>query len=659
MKLNKKQLEAAHHINGPLLILAGAGSGKTTVLSHRINHMVNDGIEPKNLLCVTFTNKAVNELKNRIQNKIGYDKSEKTYVSTFHALGLDILKSNWNNKFSVSHTHQSRQLVKTIIDELEIENNDTKDFLKPSSIMKVISLFKSELVYPSFLLNGKALKEFIDAKKIKQILADEIKTKENFSVFKQIYSTYQKRLSEQNLIDVDDILLFAVKLLTDNPSKLNELQERFKYIMVDEYQDTNRSQYILIKLLASKHNNLAVVGDDFQSIYKFRGSDIRNILNFINDYPKALEVLLEENYRSTKTILSAANEIIKNNPDQKEKTLYTNQEIGEKIHFHEANLAIDEAEFISEQIKKLINDGYHYKDIAIFYRNNADSSMFETVLPNQNIPFAISKDTSFFDRKEIKDILSYLQFIIDSKDSYLFSQIVNQPKRGVGVTSMKKLVHNSKGEDLIDYCKKQNDVKLNKNASKGINSFINLIEKYKDLETKTPTYQLIEQLIDDIDYKSTFDGLETYLKKEKEDYLNKLIEVAKEMESKKNTTMHLSEFIKELLKTDVDSTMDEEEFNKVNLSTIHSAKGLEFPIVFIAGMKEEGFPSKFATTIKSIEEERRLCYVAFTRAKKRLFLSYPKKSLVKDEKNPKEKLEISNKKSRFLNEFNQDLIKKI
>lgn len=657
MNLNKKQIEAVNHINGPLLIVAGAGSGKTTVLSYRATEMKKSNINPENILCVTFTNKAVNELKHRIVNQLGQTEGEKVYISTFHGLGLDILRTYLKKDFSVTHTHQSRQLVKKIIEEKNDYSDELKNFLKPNTVMKLISLFKSEAVYPEFLYKGEPLKEWIDGKKIKEFLKEEIKTKENYEAFKEIYAKYQKRLHEENLIDVDDILLHTVKLLVKSEKVLNELQERFKYIMVDEYQDTNRVQYILIKLLAEKYKNLAVVGDDFQSIYKFRGSDIRNILNFHNDYPEAKEILLEENYRSTKTILTAANQIIANNPDQKEKELYTSKEQGEKIKYHEAEFALDEAEFVADEIEKLIESGeFDYRDIAVFYRNNADSSVFETVLPKRDIPFAISSDSSFFERKEIKDVLNYLQFILNPTNEFLFTQVINYPKRGVGNTTIARIVQNAKGQDLKEYCKNPVDVKLNKNAEAGLKFFVKVIEKFQKHKDKVSAHRMIEQLIKDIDYKSTFEDLETYLKKEKEDYLNKLVDISREMEMKKGSTMLLEEFLQQLLKTDVDATMTEEEFNRVNLLTVHSAKGLEFPVVFIVGMKEEGFPSKYAVTDKAIEEERRLVYVAFTRAMKELTVTFPKKSIVKDEENPKEKKEIVNKKSRFLSEFDQNLI---
>lgn len=655
MNLNTKQIEAIEHKNGPLLILAGAGSGKTTVLTYRIQKMIEEGVDPRSILCVTFTNKAVNELKERIVEKCG-KKGELVWVSTFHFLCLDILRTSWGVNFSTAHTHQSRQFVKEIIDEMNPEKGN--DFLKPSKIMKTISLFKSELVYPQYLIDGELLKELVDREQIKTITKEHIETKENFDLFKVIYSRYQKKLSQNKLIDVDDILMHAVRLVYGKPSVLEELQERFRYLMVDEYQDTNHAQYVLTNLLAAKDKNLGVVGDDSQSIYGFRGSDMRNILNFMDDYPDALQIKLEENYRSTQTILKAANELISNNAEQKEKALFTAKEIGSTIKLHKASFNVDEADFIAREIKRLVEDeNYDYRDISIFYRNNADSSILETVFPEHDIPFILSKDASFFDRKEVKDILAYLSFLNNPSDVYSFSQIINYPKRGIGKTTVSKIIKEANGGDLIAVCKRPETLnRINDKTKKGLSDFVSLFETFQNTNRNHSISSLIQTIISDINYKETYRHLETYLKKEKDDYLEKLISITQELENK-NDQLSLEEFGRLLSKTDVDANMTEESFNKVNLLTVHSAKGLEFPVVFIIGMKEQGFPSKFAMTDKAIEEERRICYVAFTRAKEKLYLSYPKKYIEKIDKETKEERE--NKPSRFLSEFSSDLLEEI
>jgi DNA helicase II / ATP-dependent DNA helicase PcrA len=653
MKLNNKQKEAIEHTEGPLLIIAGAGSGKTTVLAHKVANLLLKGVRPENILCVTFMNKAVGELKKRIIVNSG-DEGDGVNVSTFHEVGRNVLEAFSTENFSVTHTVESKQIIKNIIDEMNISKSD---FLTPSNIAKIISLMKSELITADFLINKETLKTYIDKKQLKGILEEKIKTKENLSNFIHIYSKYEQQLRSIQKIDVDDMLLLAVKKLAEDPKSLEYFQDLYKYIMIDEYQDTNRSQYILSKLLAKKHQNITAVGDDFQSIYRFRGSDIRNILQFGEDYPSYKEIKLEMNYRSTKTILNAANEIISKNTEQKEKELYTEHGEGNKIKFHMAKTSMDEAEFVSGEIDRLIELGYEYRDIAIFYRSNAESVYFETVLPKNNIPFMITKNSSFFERKEIKDILSYLTFLIEPSNTFAFSSSVNYPKRGIGKATVDKVISLSGGGNIFSCIQNSSVLNVNKRATEGIKEYTSLIKDLKRAEKEMSISELIKYTIKMSKYEITFEGLDTHLRNEKNDYLNRLISIAIEMEQE-NKGIDLKQFLFEISKRDIVIDYSEaEEFNKVNLLTIHSAKGLEFPIVFITGMKESGFPSKFAVSNSDFEEERRLCYVAFTRAKKELYVSYPETSIVSRENDTKEKVEVINKMSRFLDEFDQSLIK--
>lgn len=655
MQLNKEQLKAVHHIEGPLLILAGAGSGKTTVLSYRVENLLRNEASASEILCVTFTNKAANELKKRIIH-ITKNKGEDVWVSTFHALSRNLLDIYYKYQFQVAHTAQSRQIIKQIVDK-DGEFAGDKDFLKPSNLMKVISLLKSELVTSDYLMNRTTLKEFIDQDKFKELVKEEVKTKENLGSLIRIYQRYQEELFKINKIDVDDMLLLAVRVLTENPVALKESQKRFKYIMIDEYQDANRAQYVLSKLLASKHKNITVVGDDFQSIYKFRGSDIRNILSFDKDYPDYLEIKLEENYRSTQTILEAANALISHNTEQKEKTLYPVHGIGEKIKVISAETSIDEGTDITKKINKLIEKGYQYRDIAVFYRSNAESGVLESVFPKENIPFIITKESSFFERKEIKDILSYLRFCQDSTNVMDFVGAVSVIKRGVGKTSIDKIVEGAKGKDITTYLYANHGLKLSQNTKTGIAEFLNEIEDIKKKAKVSALSETIIYSLKRIGYLNTFSNLDPHIKKEKVIYLKKLIEIAQETENS-NPHIQISDFLDDLggQEIEVDLTVGDD-FNKVNLMTIHSSKGLEFPVVFIIGMREGGFPSQYATSNAAIEEERRLCYVAFTRAQKELYLSYPKTSLEKVD-GVSEKLAVENLESRFLKEFPQELVER-
>jgi DNA helicase-2/ATP-dependent DNA helicase PcrA len=662
MGLNNKQQEAVDHVYGPLLILAGAGSGKTTVLCHRIGEMIEKNIDPDNILAVAFTNKAANEMKKRVSQKVGEEKADRMSISTFHAMCTKILRDDGDffpelQNFQVKATSSCRQMMKKILEETPLSTGDDPDFFKASSIIRIISLLKNELVGADHLMTGKLEKGFVDLGKIKTILRDEIK-ETNFNTFKLVFKKYQDRLKNHNGIDVDDLLYYAAMLLVKNETVLDKYQEKFRFIMVDEYQDTNQAQYIFIKLLAQKYRNIGVVGDDSQSIYGFRGSDIRNILQFTTDYPEALEIKLEQNYRSTKTILEAANQVISNNKEQREKTLFTSNVIGEPIEFFEAEFSTDEAAHIAGKIKELVASGYQYKDIAIFYRQNNESSLFEALFPTMNIPFIVSSEAGFFEREEIKDILAYVKFTLNPNDFYSFTRMVNCPKRGIGKTSIDKIAEKSKGKSILEAIQHLDQFdRLNTKTKEGLEDLARVMEILTIDKEVLGASAFLSKLIQVSRYNETFEELENHLKKEKMDYLQKLVTIATELEGTKSSLYTVEQFIYELMKTDVDAQIEnEDEFDRVMLSTIHSAKGLEFPIVFIVGMKEMGFPSPYAVGDKAIEEERRLCYVAFTRAKERLFLSYPKQYFLKIDKDNKEIK--NNTASRFLSEFDQKYVKK-
>lgn len=657
MELNKMQMEAVRHSKGPSLILAGAGSGKTTVLSHRTRQLILLDVDPSAIMCVTFTNRAAESLKKKIVDLAG-EEGERVWVSTFHGLGLEILRDLLPYDFSVASTGTSRQIVKEIIQSINLEGKDeAKEFLEPKAIYELIALFKSEFVYPSFLENGQYMKEYIDVAKVKSIIKEKVVTKQNLDAFRYVYKKYQQQLLDRRKVDVDDILMESVRMFIEDEQALNKYQTRFEYLMIDEYQDTNRVQYLLVKLMAAKERNLTVVGDDFQSIYAFRGSDIRNILEFLNDYPDAFEIKLEENYRSTKTIVQAANEVIAKNKEQKPKTLYTSNKEGEKIRYIEAEFNLDEAEKIAQTIKELVAKGKTYKDIAIFYRHHADSSVFESVFVKERIPFVMSNESSFFERKEIKDLLFYLQFLQNPHDVFAFSQVINHPKRGIGATTVQKIIELSKGSCLMDVVGNPSGIdRLNAKTKEGLKEFQHLFNRYQDKISIESASVIIEDLVKDINYEATFEQLDDFRKKEKKEHIKKLIQLAHEFENRKGDTLFVSEFVEELHQTDVDALLVEDEFDRVNLLTIHASKGLEFPVVFLTGMKEQGFPSKYATTPKGIEEERRLCYVAFTRAQDELYITYPRKYVEKIDKDTKE--ERDNTRSRFLDEFDWNLVEK-
>lgn len=635
--LNTEQKEAVLHTEGPLLILAGAGSGKTRVLTHRISYLIEEkGVNPWNILAITFTNKAAGEMRERVDKIVGFG-SESIWVSTFHSMCVRILRRHidrlgYDTNFTIYDTDDQKTLMKDVCKMLQI---DTKVY-KERMFLGEISSAKNELVTPEeYELN--AAGDYVKGKVAK------------------VYKEYEKQLRDNNALDFDDLLLKTVQLFQTQADVLDYYQERFRYIMVDEYQDTNTVQFQLIRILAGKYKNLCVVGDDDQSIYKFRGANIQNILNFEKVFADARVIKLEQNYRSTANILNAANAVIRHNTGRKDKTLWTDNEEGEKIGFRQFDTAFDEAEYIVDEIRKGVSGkGYTYSDNAILYRTNAQSRMFEEKFVAANIPYKIIGGVNFYARREIKDLLSYLKTIDNGKDDLTVRRIINVPKRSIGLTTVNRVQENAlergisfydalSSADLID--------NIGRSLSK-IESFVALIEHFKEQSEKMSLSQLMEEIIEMTGYIESLEAeseIEAETRIENiEELKSKIIAYEESCEDEKPT---LSGFLEEVaLVADVD-TLDENS-DYVVLMTLHSAKGLEFPNVYLAGMEDGLFPSYMTITADDpmeIEEERRLCYVGITRARKRLTMTCARRRMIHGETQ-------YNKLSRFLKEIPLELL---
>lgn len=635
--LNTEQKEAVLHTEGPLLILAGAGSGKTRVLTHRISYLIEEkGVNPWNILAITFTNKAAGEMRERVDKIVGFG-SESIWVSTFHSMCVRILRRHidrlgYDTNFTIYDTDDQKTLMKDVCKMLQI---DTKVY-KERMFLGEISSAKNELVTPEeYELN--AAGDYVKGKVAK------------------VYKEYEKQLRDNNALDFDDLLLKTVQLFQTQADVLDYYQERFRYIMVDEYQDTNTVQFQLIRILAGKYKNLCVVGDDDQSIYKFRGANIQNILNFEKVFADARVIKLEQNYRSTANILNAANAVIRHNTGRKDKTLWTDNEEGEKIGFRQFDTAFDEAEYIVDEIRKGVSGkGYTYSDNAILYRTNAQSRMFEEKFVAANIPYKIIGGVNFYARREIKDLLSYLKTIDNGKDDLAVRRIINVPKRSIGLTTVNRVQENAlergisfydalSSADLID--------NIGRSLSK-IESFVDLIEHFKEQSEKMSLSQLMEEIIEMTGYIESLEAeseIEAETRIENiEELKSKIIAYEESCEDEKPT---LSGFLEEVaLVADVD-TLDENS-DYVVLMTLHSAKGLEFPNVYLAGMEDGLFPSYMIITADDpmeIEEERRLCYVGITRARKRLTMTCARRRMIHGETQ-------YNKLSRFLKEIPLELL---
>ncbi len=632
--LNDKQKEAAMQIDGPVLILAGAGSGKTRVLTNRTAYMIDEaGISPWNILAITFTNKAADEMRSRIDDLVGYG-SESIWVATFHSTCVRILRRHidligFDNNFTIYDTDDSKSVMKEVLKRLQI---DTKQYPE-KRFLNYISSCKDELL--SYEDEEKdALGDY----------ADEL--------FAKVYRLYQEELRKNNALDFDDLIMKTVELFKAAPEILENYQKRFLYIMVDEYQDTNTAQFELIRLLAAKNRNICVVGDDDQSIYKFRGANIRNILDFEKVYPDAKVVKLEQNYRSTQTILDAANAVISNNSGRKEKSLWTDRGDGNKISFLTTDTAYEEAELIVDRIcrdKRAGNSSY--KDNAVLYRTNAQSRLLEEKCIMAGIPYSVVGGVNFYSRKEIKDILAYLKTIDNGKDDLAVRRIINVPKRGIGATTIGKLADYgaANGLNFYDCCVRAEEILGHGKAAEKIAEFVSLIGLFKSKLGLISLEQLVDDIIDRTDYEQMLEESDPDDAAERMENIGELVNkvIAYEEQNDEPTLSGLLEEI--ALVADIDSV--DENADKVMLMTLHSAKGLEFPNVYLAGMEDGLFPgymSIVADDPSEIEEERRLCYVGITRAKNRLTISAARSRMIRGETQ-------YNSVSRFVKEIPDEL----
>ncbi|MEE1247921.1 MAG: DNA helicase PcrA [Lachnospiraceae bacterium] len=634
--MNDRQKEAVLHTEGPLLILAGAGSGKTRVLTHRTAYLIEEkGVNPYNIMAITFTNKAAGEMRERIDELVGYG-SESVWVSTFHSTCVRILRRyidriGFSTNFTIYDADDQKTLMKDICKRLSI---NTKIY-KEKTFLNVISHLKDELVDPiTFSL---------------QAQGDYVKQKQA-----QVYQEYQAALRNNNALDFDDLIVKTVELFRTDADVLDYYNERFRYIMVDEYQDTNTAQFQLIRLLAKKYKNLCVVGDDDQSIYKFRGANIYNILNFEKEFPDAKVIKLEQNYRSTGNILNAANGVIANNVGRKEKVLWTENKEGEKIDFKEFDTAYEEADYVAGDIQKKVKKGqYHYKDCAVLYRTNAQSRLFEERFIVSNIPYKIVGGVNFYARKEVKDLLAYLKTIDNARDDLAVRRIINVPKRGIGTTTLNRVQDYAIEKEINFYTalKMAEDIpSLGRSAAK-IKPFVTFIQAMRSkLEFLSPS-QILEDIIEETGYVTELEAEDTDEARARIENINELIsKVVSYEENEENPT--LSGFLEEVaLVADIDSLDDESDY--VVLMTLHSAKGLEFPQVYLAGMEDGLFPSYMSIAsdnpTEEIEEERRLCYVGITRAKENLTITAARSRMIRGEMQ-------YNRVSRFVKEIPRELL---
>ena len=637
--LNEQQKEAVLHTEGPLLILAGAGSGKTRVLTHRIVYLIEEkGVNPWNILAITFTNKAAGEMRERVDNLVGFG-SESIWVSTFHSMCVRILRRHidllgFDTNFTIYDTDDQKTLMKDICKLLQI---DTKLF-RERSLLTAISQAKNELVTPE---------EF------------RIQAQGDFSRQKiaSVYEEYEKQMRANNALDFDDLLVKAVQLFQTQADVLDYYQERFRYIMVDEYQDTNTVQFELVRLLSAKYRNLCVVGDDDQSIYKFRGANIRNILDFEQVFPDAKVIKLEQNYRSTSNILNAANAVIRHNHGRKDKTLWTDNGEGDKINVRQFDTAFDEAEYIVGDIRERVESGKAaYNDHAILYRTNAQSRMFEEKFVTANIPYKIVGGINFYARREIKDLLAYLKTIDNGRDDLAVRRIINVPKRGIGLTSINRVQEYASGRE-IGFYEALRAVDLIPNIGRGaskLESFVALIEHFKTDAKELTISELMQEILEETGY---IESLKEEGSEEAESRIENIDELISKITAYEETCEDRDEpatlngFLEEVaLVADIDSLDESNDY--VVLMTLHSAKGLEFPHVYLAGMEDGIFPSYMTITAddpEEVEEERRLCYVGITRAEEELTLTCARRRMIRGETQ-------YNKMSRFLKEIPMELL---
>lgn len=637
--LNSKQKEAVYHTEGPLLILAGAGSGKTRVLTHRIAYLIGEkGVNPWNILAITFTNKAAQEMRERVDKIVGFG-SESIWVSTFHSTCVRILRRyidriGYDNNFTIYDTDDQKTLMKDICKRLNI---DTKVY-KERSLLAQISHAKDELVSPDEM---------------------EMNARGDYNQKRvaEVYREYQLSLRKNNALDFDDLLVKTVELFLHCTEVLESYQERFRYIMVDEYQDTNTAQFKLISLLAEKYQNLCVVGDDDQSIYKFRGANIGNILGFERVFPDAQVIRLEQNYRSTKNILNAANGVISHNMERKPKTLWTENEEGAQIHFRQFMNGFEEAEYVVGEISSARREGrYHYRDCAVLYRTNAQSRLFEEKCLLANIPYKIVGGVNFYARKEIKDLLCYLKTVDNARDDLAVRRIINVPKRGIGATTLGKVQDYADKMDIsfYDALRVAEEIPSMGRSLSKIDGFVTFIQSLKSKAEAYTVRELLEEIIEQTGYVKELEAEDTEESRARIENIDELIsktvtyeETMKEM----GQSADLSGFLEEIaLIADIDTVDPNQDY--VLLMTLHSAKGLEFPHVFLVGMEDGIFPGYLSISSgdpSDMEEERRLCYVGITRAMKELTLTSAQQRMLRGDVQ-------YNRVSRFVREIPRELV---
>ena len=631
-ELNDKQYEGVVYTEGPCLIIAGAGSGKTKVITHKIAYLIREKqVKPWNILAITFTNKAAREMKDRIEKLVG-DDTKDMWIGTFHSICVKILrrtidKIGFDSSFAIFDTSDQRAIIKECIKELELDDKIFTD----RSVQYEISNAKNEMLEPEQYIakyNGDYRKEKIG----------------------RIYQSYQNKLKQNNAIDFDDIINFTIKVLTENPEYIEYYGDKFKYILVDEYQDTNKAQFTLITLLASRWGNLTVVGDNDQGIYAFRGADITNILNFEKDFPGTKIIKLEQNYRCTGNILDAANAVIKNNETKYEKKLWTQNEKGKLPQFYLSDDEYGEATYIVSQINHLKREEYYkYKDFTILYRMNTQSRAIEDILRREDIPYKIVGGLKFYERKEIKDIIAYLRLIYNPDDNLSLKRVINEPKRGIGKTSLDNIeqIANTANLSMYTVIKQATTYGLNKIATNS-QEFINLIEEIRSKLETLKISEIIKEILNKSGYTKTLEIEDTLEAENRIANLDEFLTVAIEFEDE-FAENSLGDFLESIsLSSDIDNV--EETDDSVTLMTLHSAKGLEFPVVFLVGMEEGIFPGyKSIGEPKELEEERRLCYVGITRAKEYLYLTAAKQRTVFGSTS-------CNAISRFVKEIPKDLL---
>ena len=619
--LNDRQKEAVLYGDGPLLILAGAGSGKTSVLTKRVAYLIKErNVSPKNIVAITFTNKAAKEMKERIIKEVGKEGYD-IQISTFHSFGLRIIRENYEKlgyekNFTIIDSDDSLTVVKKILKEMGIDSTR----FNPKFIKNQISSCKNEMVTPE---------------KYKNLVNDELS-----DITYKVYKKYQDTLLRNNSLDFDDLLIKPIELFNKYKEVLENYQELFKYVFIDEYQDTNEAQYILSKMISAKYKNICVVGDDAQSIYSWRGANFKNILNFEKDYKNAKVILLEQNYRSTKTILNAANSVIKNNINKKDKNLWTDNSIGEKIKYVRTNDEKDEASYVTREIRNLVNNGVSLDDIAVLYRTNAQSRTIEEGFLKSNIPYKIVGAFAFYSRKEIKDLLAYLKLIYNTKDDVSLMRIINYPKRKIGAKTIENLSMDAvlNGTSMFDVISSGKELEFKK-----------LILEMKEKSEVLSLTETIDMVLDKSGIKSELESEHTLEADIRLENLNEFKSITKTFEEESGIAS-LEDFLNEVsLVSDVNDQKNDNS-PKVTLMTIHAVKGLEYKYVFVIGMEENIFPHiNSCEEDGGIEEERRLCYVAITRAKEKLYLVNALRRMLYGKTSV-------NMPSRFINEIDKDLI---